>query len=132
VYRCAKPSQSALSGRPRYSSTSCLIAASVLPTKRSITSSCVIGHPSSPNTSTSMRVEMRSLSTSTPSQSKMTSSNALRLEPKQGADPADRLEVLTMAQSEDLAAVDDDLVHGEVEAFVALLHLRAVERTAAA
>jgi hypothetical protein len=41
-------------------------------------------------------VEMRSLSTSTPSQSKMTSSKRLSSEPKQRADPADGLEVLAV------------------------------------
>src|SRR6266511_108093 len=58
------------------------MSASDRPTKRSITSASVIGQPSRAKTSTSIRTEMRSLSTRTPSQSKMTSSsNSTRRSP---------------------------------------------------
>ena len=59
-------------------SISPIMYSSERPTKRSITSASVSGQPSSASTRTSIRTLIRSLSTSTPSQSKMTRSHATK------------------------------------------------------
>src|SRR4051794_40470013 len=51
---------------------------------------------------------------------------------EQGPDSLDGLEILVMTQRERAAAMREGLVHGQVEAVVALLHLRPVQRARAA
>jgi hypothetical protein len=65
---------SQLAGRrwPRWASMSAVISSSLRPMNRSTTSASVIGQPSSASTITSIRTAMRSVSTRTPSQSKIT------------------------------------------------------------
>jgi len=58
-------------------SISCCMYAADRPTNRSTMSGSVSGHPSPERIFASVRIASRSLSTSTPSQSKMTRSNEL-------------------------------------------------------
>src|SRR5213078_4511105 len=51
---------------------------------------------------------------------------------QEGADALDGLEVVALAERPDRAAVGERLVHGKVEAVLALLHLRAVQRAGSA